>query len=598
MNISDNIIQTNTQGYGTLQSGAVKEADGGAALINDANKLITQTSEGDIFQGKIVDITNDKVQILLGNNQTLQARMEQALSLNIGDELQFMVKENNGQSVYIKPVAEQQETFKDSALSKILEGNNLSPTEKNYQIAESLMNHNMPVDRASMQKVMQQSYKFPDATIDNIVNMNKLGIPVNETNLSQYQDMLNNNHQLAGNINDFANSVVNFTGEQVTQLETGNLDISQFNQNIDSIMEIVSDAADMPAPEFTEALETLNQQDNQEAGLNRQSVNGQPDTVNQTGNTVHQNGADVVSRLSQNDVSLDNANSKPELVQSVSDNLSEKLSLDKNNLENLIGKLQGAGVSDDKLKLLQDKSDTPMQLMNNVNELLKSLPENTDGKLSAEIMKSKDFQELLSASVNRKLTLDAEKMEDPKELSDLYKSIYEKADKLMNTFQSQGGAAGEQMQNSGKSMQERMDFVQNLNELFSYAQIPFNVSGNETNSELFVYMNKGKKLDVSKEVSALLHLDMDHLGATDVHVSLSGDTVHTRFYVDDEESARIIDEHMTMLEKAVNGVGYSLSNETVTRNQSINSTGNKVVDELLGKDLEQSIKRYSFDVKM
>jgi hypothetical protein len=585
MNISDNIIQTNTQGYGSLQSGAVKEADGGAALINDANKLITQTSEGDIFQGRIVDITNDKVQILLGNNQTLQARMEQALSLNIGDELQFMVKENNGQSVYIKPVAEQQETFKDSALSKILEGNNLSPTEKNYQIAESLMNHNMPVDRASMQKVMQQSYKFPDAPIDNIVNMNKLGIPVNETNLSQYQDMLNNNHQLAGNINDFANSVVNFTGEQATQLETGNLDISQFNQNIDSIMEIVSDAADMPAPEFTEGLETLNQQDNQEAGLNQQST--KPDIANQINNAVH-----------QNDVSIDNANSKPELVQSVSDNLSEKLSLDKNNLENLIGKLQEAGVSDDKLKLLQDKSDTPMQLMNNVNELLKSLPENTDGKLSVEIMKSKDFQELLSASVNRKLTLDAEKMEDPKELSDLYKSIYEKADKLMNTFQSQGGAAGEQMQNSGKSMQERMDFVQNLNEMFSYAQIPFNVSGNETNSELFVYMNKGKKLDVSKEVSALLHLDMDHLGATDVHVSLSGDTVHTRFYVDDEESARIIDEHMTMLEKAVNGVGYSLTNETVTRSQSINSTGNKVVDELLGKDLEQSIKRYSFDVKM
>jgi hypothetical protein len=415
--------------------------------------------------------------------------------------------------------------------------------------------------------------------------MNKLGIPVNETNLSQYQDMLNNNHQLAGNINDFANSVVNFTGEQATQLETGNLDISQFNQNIDSIMEIVSDAADMPAPEFTEGLETLNQQDNQEAGLNQQST--KPDIANQINNAVH-----------QNDVSIDNANSKPELVQSVSDNLSEKLSLDKNNLENLIGKLQEAGVSDDKLKLLQDKSDTPMQLMNNVNELLKSLPENTDGKLSAEIMKSKDFQELLSASVNRKLTLDAEKMEDPKELSDLYKSIYEKADKLMNTFQSQGGAAGEQMQNSGKSMQERMDFVQNLNEMFSYAQIPFNVSGNETNSELFVYMNKGKKLDVSKEVSALLHLDMDHLGATDVHVSLSGDTVHTRFYVDDEESARIIDEHMTMLEKAVNGVGYSLTNETVTRNQSINSTGNKVVDELLGKDLEQSIKRYSFDVKM
>jgi flagellar hook-length control protein FliK len=91
---------------------------------------------------------------------------------------------------------------------------------------------------------------------------------------------------------------------------------------------------------------------------------------------------------------------------------------------------------------------------------------------------------------------------------------------------------------------------------------------------------------------------MEHLGATDVHVSLSGDVVHTRFYVDDESSAQIIDQHMTMLEKAINDSGYSLTNETVTRNQDIRTTGNKVVDELLGKDLEQSIKRYSFDVKM
>jgi flagellar hook-length control protein FliK len=189
-------------------------------------------------------------------------------------------------------------------------------------------------------------------------------------------------------------------------------------------------------------------------------------------------------------------------------------------------------------------------------------------------------------------------MEDPKELSDLYKSIYEKTDKLMSAFQNNAGTAGEEMQNAGKSMQERIDFVQNLNELFGYAQIPVSISGNEANPELYVYMNKGKKLDMSKEVSALLHLDMDHLGATDVHVSLTGDMVHTRFYVEDEESARIIDEHMTMLEKAVNGAGYSLTNETVTRSQSINTTGNKVVDELVGKDLEQSIKRYSFDVKM
>ena len=73
--------------------------------------------------------------------------------------------------------------------------------------------------------------------------------------------------------------------------------------------------------------------------------------------------------------------------------------------------------------------------------------------------------------------------------------------------------------------------------------------------------------------------------------------VHTKFYVEDEVSARILDEHMTMLEKAVNDNGFSLSNEVITREPTLNTTGNMVVDEMLGTDLEQSVKRYSFDVR-
>ena len=146
-------------------------------------------------------------------------------------------------------------------------------------------------------------------------------------------------------------------------------------------------------------------------------------------------------------------------------------------------------------------------------------------------------------------------------------------------------------------MQERLDFMQNLNEMFSYAQIPLKMSSNEMNSELFVYLNKKKLQDKKEDVSALLHLDMDHLGPTDVHVSLRGNMVHTKFYVEDEVSARILDEHMTMLEKAVNDNGFSLSNEVITREPTLNTTVNMVVDEMLGTDLEQSVKRYSFDVR-
>ena len=111
-------------------------------------------------------------------------------------------------------------------------------------------------------------------------------------------------------------------------------------------------------------------------------------------------------------------------------------------------------------------------------------------------------------------------------------------------------------------------------------------------------MNKKHNMEQKESVSALLHLDMEHLGATDVHVSLSNNIVHTKFYVEDEESARIIDENMRILEKAINDFGYSLTNEVVNRDVSISSSNNKVLDEIVGSNLEQSVKRYSFDVRM
>ena len=110
-------------------------------------------------------------------------------------------------------------------------------------------------------------------------------------------------------------------------------------------------------------------------------------------------------------------------------------------------------------------------------------------------------------------------------------------------------------------------------------------------------MNKKSIKSLKDEVSAMLHLDMDNLGHTDVHVSLSNNIVHTKFYVSDEESARIIDEHISMLEKAINDSGYSLVNETITKSLTTKSDENMVTKTITGQDIEKSVKRYSFDIR-
>ncbi len=576
MNISDSTINFNisTNNSAGIKVSSPNVAEGGTVT---ANAQISLAKEGQIFNGKILDITNNKVSIMLDNNKTLFAQMTDAVNMNIGDSLTFMIKENNGANVLIKPYGDGAQNMKDSAIFKILDANGISPTDKNYQIAEGLMNNNMPVDKASMQRIMQQSYKFSDASIDTIMNLNKHGIPVNEANISQYEAYMSNTHQLTQDISNLSDSIISLNKEAVGNIlnqmgitkEVASSQLLDLNTNI---LSAFSDSFDMANISMNEILSGLNSSDE---GIISNNLIVTQDSINQQ-------------------ISL-----SPELSAKI-DNLAESTNLNTAELESLVNELKNTGISDQIINTIVDKSETPVQLLNNIKEVLNHSSElNISAESIKDLLSSDSYNKILSEAVKDKFSLKPKDMENPKELDDLYKTMYDKTNKLMDAFSAgANSSAGENMSQAAKSMQQRIDFMQNLNNMFAYAQIPVKMDSNQMNSDLYVYMNKRNLKSTKEEVSALLHLDMDHLGATDVHVSLHGTNVHTRFYVEDEISAKIIDEHMTMLEKAIAENGFNLTNEVITREPALATGPNMAVKEMLGDDLEKSVKRYSFDVRM
>ena len=121
MNTSDAGIRNENYNYRT---------DFVAGTSSDASeRSYANVNIGQQFSGKILDITNGNVTLQLMNNEIIDARLAQSLSLNIGDELSFMVKDKDGSSIYIKPVSEAAELSRNNALLKILDANNLSDTE-------------------------------------------------------------------------------------------------------------------------------------------------------------------------------------------------------------------------------------------------------------------------------------------------------------------------------------------------------------------------------------------------------------------------------------------------------------------------------------
>ena len=597
MNIGDSGINLNNYVRNDMQKpveGQIQPQTQTAGGELSANAAITQVAEGQMFNGQVVDVNGKDVSILLSGNKTLSAHMAEAMNLNIGDSLTFLVKENTGSSVAIKPLPESVGAMKDNVIFGVLEQNGISPTEKNYTIVDSLMNNNMPVNKETMQKLMQQSYRFPDASMDTLVALNKLNIPVSAESIAQYEQYQTNSHQLTGDVANLAQTMTDSLGEALANL-SGSAKITAFTGEV---LTAVSDPVDAEniSREF-EQLASLPQEEGGEnavfketdanaAGLDMKALSG-----------AETSGQNVAALSEGKEVA---ASVLSEAVSEAVSAAAERLELPESTLKGLAESLKTMGAKDEVVKTVLQKSETPMQLANNLQELLtngEQLVPDKNESLVKELFSGNDFKNLLQDAVKQKMTLDGKNMEHPDELNDLYKSMYEKAGKLANAFNSAGGNAGGSMEQAARGMQERIDFMQSLNNMFGYAQLPVRMDNKEMNSDLFVYMNKKRLRESKGDVSALLHLDMDHLGPTDCHVSLHGTNVHTKFYVEDEISARVLDEHLTMLEKAVEQTGFTLTNETVLREPSLSGSGNRVVDEMLGNDLEKSVKRYSFDIR-
>ena len=563
MLINDAVFSAVNNNIKTNPTGKQEEADNSLnRVMTSANADISTAGEGESFNGTVTDINGDRVSLLLDNNKLLNASLSDGISLNIGDMLTFRVKENNGTSVLIKPVVRDANAMKDGTIFKILETNGFSPTQKNYDIAEALLNNSMPVDKGSMQKLMQQAYKYPDASIDTLVALNKLNMPVNETNITQYEDYINNRHQLTGNLGGLAEAVVNLQVELLNEPASGEV-------NFQSILKLNGDIL--------------------------QAISDESDVANM-GELMSGEAATEEGLLGEAALTESGALTEEAVISGGIEDFADRASADKNRVSDLMGRLRELGVEETDINRLLNKSDSAISLLNNINELLGRFDELPPERLK-DFFAGREYGAILKQAMNEKMTLNPSGMESPSEIDEVYKSIYDKTNRLLNAFGGSGGPAGQQLEQQAGGVQDRLDFIQNLNNMYAYAQIPVRLDKNELNSELFVYMNKKGIRDSKDAVSALLHLDMEHLGATDVHVSLHGGIVHTRFYVEDEESARIIDEHMSMLEKAINESGYQLTNEVINREASDNKQINAVVNEMFDSELEKSVKRYSFDVR-
>lgn len=142
---------------------------------------------------------------------------------------------------------------------------------------------------------------------------------------------------------------------------------------------------------------------------------------------------------------------------------------------------------------------------------------------------------------------------------------------------------------------QNIQFMNQINELYTYVQIPLKMSGQTASGELFVYTNKKELQDPEADLTAFLHLDMDHLGSTDVSLRLHNKTeVTTNFYLEDDVTYDLIKAHLPILDEKLKKKGFVTTFTVTNEGKSVN-----FVEDFLKMDqpVAGTLRRYSFDMR-
>jgi len=146
-----------------------------------------------------------------------------------------------------------------------------------------------------------------------------------------------------------------------------------------------------------------------------------------------------------------------------------------------------------------------------------------------------------------------------------------------------------------KQMRQNLSFMEAVNNVFPYIQLPLKFKETPAHGELYVYEKK-KALKPSDTLSALLHLEMEYLGTTDIYVTLSGNHVTTRFSMSDKDSGNLIRTELPKLTEVLAAKGYTLQSEVTMREPEESNTPT-LLEQFLEEHAPGGLSRYTFDIR-
>lgn len=203
MKVNDN---KNTKTYTQVNKGSfVKRTKG---IGNGQNSIV----KGDILKAEIIDVKHNSIIIKLLNGQTVDAKVTDQFNFFIGQNLSFVVKDASIGQFLLKPIIEEG-AMTTNKLVQILENAGLPTSSENTRIITKLIENNMPVDKATLNKIMPFVKQGTDISQLNFLYKNNISI--NKENIQQLDLMQKGESKIIQNIAALSDDLANLTNDEI-----------------------------------------------------------------------------------------------------------------------------------------------------------------------------------------------------------------------------------------------------------------------------------------------------------------------------------------------------------------------------------------------
>lgn len=554
--------------------------------------------EGQTLKGVVSDVHSDQITLAMEDGTTFTGRLPDAGQYSIGQKAAFKIVSLDQNTIYMKAVSTSYLLDMEDTIDQALEEAGLPKSARNSDVVRSLLMNHQSISRENILSSIRLCATYPDADVNSVITLRRLGLPLTAENLAQFEQYEKNEHSLLDHFAQITDSVadlMNAIGTQVPRLS---------GQTAGQLLNL---ALSSPLTPEEQALK-----ESQAAAAEAQTETAAEEEISESAKEALPEEAGAA--LSEEaEISSSPFSRMKQIFSSLTDGASAaKAALSESGLAKdykipFIHEQIGFSLSPEEREAFHSLlSDLPLpeELTTSLKEgaltirdfltaVRQALPQMSTQQASG-LLSSPSFQQLVKDQFLSNWTLSPEKLKQKGAVEELYQQISSQVDKLSHFSQDVFGKnLFENLQQQTTQTSQNLDFMKLLNDTYQYVQLPVKLQQQNAHGDLYVMTRKESLRRHPDSLKALLHLDMDHLGSLDIHIIRENTSITTKFFVDEKDTLALLEKNINLLQDALNEQGFSFSSEFSMKEKDFD-----LVNDFMNAEAPVgTIARYNFDLR-